>query len=168
MTWGRCHVIRSEARLPLHSHLLLPPLCRPFPGTVLGAPGRVFLKSIPLLCRLLTALGYVLTDSSSLISHFFLCILVLEKSDPHLLFWVSFLGKEDFSVRPRGWSPCPPPPQSLSSLCVVFVCFSFVWVTASPFQTANIFKLWRTAVPGADSPFSRHSVSLFSSVTGRL
>lgn len=124
MTWGRCHVIRSEARLPLHSHLLLPPPCRPFPGTVLGAPGRVFLKSIPLLCRLLTALGYVLTDSSSLISHFFLCILVLEKSDPHLLFWVSFLGKEDFSVRPRGWSPCPPPPppsHSLPSASFLFV-----------------------------------------------
>lgn len=57
--------------------------------------------------------------------YFTLYFLVLGKSAPQFLCWLSFSGR-DLSVCPPHWSPCPTlPPVSLSSLCIFSVCFPF-------------------------------------------
>lgn len=123
LTWLSCNQerLKGPSLRPgnPYSHPSLPSLSSP--GTLLGGAWQGF-QSITLLSHLLTALGYHLTDSSCLISH--LHFLVLGKTAPQLLCWISLMGK-DFSVCPPLWSPCPTLPHSLSLFPLRRLCFSF-------------------------------------------
>lgn len=122
----------------------LPPLAR----DVLEARSRRgFVWPVALSSHFLTALAQAvasLTGSTSFLnSHSFLCVLILEKPDPHFSVWGQLLGKTRFHCAPAPLAALPwlRPPVTLSSFRIFFLSFSFVWFPFFFFLTLWAFFL---------------------------